>query len=78
MTAMNLSQFKNSLANAKPPAGLAPALTALWWAHAYLHRVEGDLDNARYWYRRAQRPVLSKPFAAEWDAIAEILLEERH
>jgi hypothetical protein len=21
--------------------------------HAYLHRVEGDLDNARYWYSRA-------------------------
>lgn len=21
--------------------------------HAYLHRVEGDLSNARYWYRRA-------------------------
>src|SRR5205823_13315508 len=27
------------------------------WVHAYLHRVEGDLDNAQYWYRRAQRPV---------------------
>jgi hypothetical protein len=43
--------------------------------HAYLHRVEGDLDNARYWYRRAQRSVSSRPFAAEWDAIAESLLE---
>ena len=21
--------------------------------HGYLHRVEGDLDNAEYWYRRA-------------------------
>jgi hypothetical protein len=21
--------------------------------HAYLHRVEGDLDNARYWYGQA-------------------------
>lgn len=21
--------------------------------HAYLHRIEGDLGNARYWYRRA-------------------------
>ena len=25
--------------------------------HAYLHRKEGDLDNARYWYQRAGRPV---------------------
>ena len=23
--------------------------------HAYIHRKEGDLDNARYWYRRAKR-----------------------
>lgn len=25
------------------------------WIHAVVHRVEGDLDNARYWYRRAKR-----------------------
>ncbi len=47
------------------------------WVHAYLHRVEGDLDNARYWYRQAQRPVPTKPLAAEWSAIAEILLQEQ-
>ena len=29
---MDLSKFKNSLSHAKPPAGLAPALVALWWA----------------------------------------------
>ena len=23
------------------------------WVHAWLHRIKGDLDNARYWYRRA-------------------------
>ena len=23
------------------------------WIHAYLHRVEGDLGNANYWYNRA-------------------------
>jgi hypothetical protein len=44
------------------------------WVHAYLHRVEGDLGNARYWYRQAQRAVSSKPLAAEWDVIAETLL----
>ena len=46
------------------------------WVHAYLHRVEGDLANARYWYRQAQRPVATRPFAAEWDAIAEALLDD--
>ena len=23
------------------------------WIHAVLHKVEGDLGNSRYWYRRA-------------------------
>ena len=23
------------------------------WIHAVLHKIEGDLGNARYWYRRA-------------------------
>ena len=44
------------------------------WVHAYLHRVEGDLGNARYWYRQARRSATTKPLAAEWDAIAEALL----
>ena len=26
------------------------------WIHAYLHRKEGDMFNAEYWYRRANRP----------------------
>lgn len=26
------------------------------WIHAVLHKIEGDLWNARYWYRNAQRP----------------------
>lgn len=25
------------------------------WIHGVVHVMEGDLDNARYWYRRAQR-----------------------
>ena len=45
------------------------------WVHAYLHRVEGDQDNAGYWYRQARRPVASGTHAAEWDAIAAALLE---
>ena len=23
------------------------------WIHAVLHKMEGDADNSRYWYRRA-------------------------
>jgi len=25
------------------------------WTHAVLHKIEGDLANGRYWYRRADR-----------------------
>ena len=25
------------------------------WIHAYLHRIEGDIENANYWYKRASR-----------------------
>ena len=45
------------------------------WVHAYLHRVEGDLGNARYWYGQAQRAVSSKSLDAEWDAMARELLD---
>ena len=44
------------------------------WVHAYLHRVEGDLGNARYWYARAGKPVPTMPLHDEWRAIAAALL----
>jgi hypothetical protein len=44
------------------------------WVHAYLHRVEGDLPNARYWYRTAGKPVAAGALEAEWSAIATALL----
>lgn len=44
------------------------------WVHAYLHRKEGDIGNARYWYRRAGRPEASGPLEDEWAAIAAALL----
>jgi Tfp pilus assembly protein PilF len=25
------------------------------WLHGIVHTIEGDLDNARYWYRKAAR-----------------------
>jgi hypothetical protein len=45
------------------------------WVHAYLHRVEGDLGNASYWYRRAGKPVASGPVEAEWDRVVSALLQ---
>ena len=45
------------------------------WVHAYLHRKEGDQDNAAYWYRRAGQPVCRVPLDAEWLNIARALLE---
>jgi hypothetical protein len=26
------------------------------WLHGIVHTLEGDLDNSRYWYRKADRP----------------------
>jgi hypothetical protein len=44
------------------------------WVHAYLHRVEGDVANAGYWYRQAGRPTASGPLDDEWQVIAAELL----
>jgi hypothetical protein len=44
------------------------------WVHAYLHRQEGDLSNAGYWYRRAGKPVALNSLEAEWDQIVLALL----
>jgi hypothetical protein len=96
---MNLAEFKASLSQTEPPAGLVRALAGLWWVakddwdkahrvvmneadkecawvHAYLHRLEGDLDNAGYWYKQAGKPVASGSLPAEWEAIARSLVEE--
>jgi len=43
------------------------------WVHAYLHRVEGDLSNAGYWYRRAGKPIASDALETEWERIASAL-----
>jgi hypothetical protein len=45
------------------------------WVHAYLHRVEGDLPNARYWYRTAGKPAATGALEDEWNAIAAALLD---
>jgi len=47
------------------------------WVHAYLHRKEGEIDNARYWYGQADKPAATDSLEAEWDRIASGLLDER-
>ena len=42
--------------------------------HAYLHRKEGDLKNARFWYEVAKVKPASGSFEQEWDSLAEKLL----
>ena len=89
---MTADELRASTSSPQPPAGLSPALRALWhdargdwdeahrvaqdiddetgaWVHAYLHFKEGDLGNAAYWYRRAERPVATVSLDAEWQAI---------
>jgi hypothetical protein len=44
------------------------------WVHAYLHRRQGDMSNAGYWYRRARRPEATDSLASEWKRIASALL----
>jgi hypothetical protein len=43
------------------------------WVHAYLHRVEGDLGNASYWYRQAGKPVATGSLETEWEQIVSNL-----
>jgi len=45
------------------------------WIHAYLHRHEGDLPNARYWYERARKSAPKRQLSLddEWLSLAEAL-----
>lgn len=94
---MKIQEFKSSLVNAGPPAGIPLLLEAMWldakgrWenahdlvnhlenksaclVHAYLHRKEGDLWNAQYWYNRAGKDMPSCPLDQEWEEIVSGLL----
>jgi hypothetical protein len=39
--------------------------------HAYLHRKEGEMWNAEYWYRRAGVRFRRETLEAEWAALVE-------
>ena len=44
------------------------------WVHAYLHRKEGDLSNAGYWYNRARHSMPQETLDTEWEQIVKELL----
>ena len=43
------------------------------WVHAHLHRVGGDLANARYWYKRAGKSFCEASLDDEWQIINKAL-----
>jgi hypothetical protein len=47
------------------------------WIHAYLHRKEGDIGNAGYWYNKAgkTRPTIS--LEKEWEGLVLEFLGRR-
>ncbi len=45
------------------------------WIHAYLHRKEGDISNADYWYSKAGKKRPSVSLNEEWEQIASALLQ---
>jgi len=97
---MDLQEFTLTTSRDSPPAGLIPALKALWhlrkgdWdrahaivqeheedqayalVHAHLHRIEGDLANAGYWYRRAGGKSNSESLEDEWKSLVTHFLRE--
>lgn len=45
------------------------------WIHAYLHRKEGDLGNASYWYSRVGKSMPDINLKDEWEMIAKHLVK---
>ena len=84
---MNIETFKASTEAEKPPDGLSVPLKAMWyqgkgnWEEA--HRLaqsenspNGNLGNAAYWYRLADRPVCTSSLDDEWAEIVTALVQE--
>ena len=45
-----------------------------YWIHAYLHRKEGDLWNADYWYQKAGKTMSKDSLEKEWEEIVSAFL----
>jgi hypothetical protein len=46
------------------------------WLHGIVHTLEGDLDNAQYWYRKADRVFRGRDAVADELAAARRSLPE--
>ncbi len=44
------------------------------WIHAYLHRKEGDIWNADYWYRKAGKKRPAVTLEEEWAQLVQAFL----
>ena len=44
------------------------------WVHAYLHRKEGDIWNADYWYTKAKQVRPKMTLEEEWEALVQHFL----
>ena len=44
--------------------------------HAYLHRKEGDRNNANYWYRRASKKMPEINLDEEWQELYDLITEK--
>ena len=60
--------------NLAPSGPALPEEKDTAWVHAYLHRREGDSNNARYWYNRSGQPESKLGLDEEWNQIASQLL----
>jgi hypothetical protein len=49
-----------------------------YWVHAYLHRKEGDLGNADYWYSRAGKKRPSTSLQREWEQLVTAMINEEN
>jgi len=45
--------------------------------HAYLHRAEGNIGNAKYWYRRAGVEIPNNPLEVELKQLYEMTNKQK-
>ena len=46
------------------------------WVHAYLHRKEGDISNARYWYSMAGKREFTGSLKDEWESLVKNFIQQ--